>query len=57
MAIKDVKTDGAGQVTLNIPAAAKDIWIVKTVYSGDVKNNPVYDAESYNSWVSFAVKN
>jgi uncharacterized GH25 family protein len=33
-AIKDVKTDGTGQVTLNIPAAAKDIWIVKAAYSG-----------------------
>jgi cobalt/nickel transport protein len=55
-AIKDAKTDRTGQITLNIPAAAKDIWIVKTAYSGDVKNNPVYDAESYNSWVSFAVK-
>jgi cobalt/nickel transport protein len=58
-AVKDAKTDAAGLVTINIPnvPAAKDIWIVKTVFSGDVKNNPVYDAESYNSWVSFVVKN
>jgi cobalt/nickel transport protein len=56
-AVKDAKTDAAGLITINIPnsAAAKDIWIVKTLYSGDVKNNPVYDAESYNSWVSFTV--
>jgi uncharacterized GH25 family protein len=56
-AVKDIKTDGAGQVTLNIPAAAKDVWIVKTAYSGDVSDNPNYDAAAYNSWVSFVVKN
>jgi uncharacterized GH25 family protein len=55
-AVKDARTDSAGLVTINIPNAAKDIWIVKTLYSGDVKNNPVYDAESYNSWVSFTVR-
>jgi hypothetical protein len=56
--VKDAKTDSSGQVTINIPntPGAKDVWIVKTLYSGDVKGNPVYDAESYNSWVSFAVR-
>jgi uncharacterized GH25 family protein len=57
-AIKDLKTDRTGEVTLNIPsaAAAKDIWVVKTTYSGDISGNPNYNAVSYNSWVSFVVR-
>jgi uncharacterized GH25 family protein len=56
-AVKEIKTDEEGLVTINIPnvPGAKDTWIVKTAYTGDVKNNTVYDAESYNSWVSFNV--
>jgi len=55
-AIKDMKTNKSGEVTLNIPAAAKDIWVVKTAYSGDVSGNPNYDAVAYSSWVSFVVR-
>ncbi|MDR2491805.1 MAG: DUF4198 domain-containing protein [Spirochaetaceae bacterium] len=56
-ALRDLKTDKAGQVTLDIPAApaAKDIWVVKTSYTGDVKT-PVYDAVAYNCWVSFVIR-
>jgi uncharacterized GH25 family protein len=56
-AIKDLKTDKAGEVTLNIPAAAKDIWVIKTAYSGFVSRNPNYDAVAYSSWASFVVRN
>ncbi|MDR3302262.1 MAG: DUF4198 domain-containing protein [Spirochaetaceae bacterium] len=55
-AIKDMKTNKSGEVTLDIPAAAKDIWIVKTAYTGDVSRNPTYDAVAYSSWVSFVVR-
>ncbi|MFP3043267.1 DUF4198 domain-containing protein [Treponema primitia] len=57
-AVKDIKTNAQGLVTINIPnvQGAKDVWIIKTLYSGEVKDNPAYDAESYNSWVSFTVR-
>ncbi|MDR3324837.1 MAG: DUF4198 domain-containing protein [Spirochaetaceae bacterium] len=57
-AVKGLKTDSTGQVTLNMPsaAAAKDIWVVKTDYSGDVSGNPAYDAAAYSSWASFVVR-
>lgn len=57
-AIKDLKTDASGQVTINIPTApaAKDTWLVKAVYAADVSGNALYDAESYNSWAVFTVR-
>ena len=57
-AVKGIKTDANGQVTINLPSApgAKDVWVVKAAYAGDVSGNPEYDAESYSSWVVFAVK-
>ena len=57
-AVKGVKTDANGQVTINIPAAqnAKDIWIVKAEYSGSVSDHPDYDAESFSSLAAFTVR-
>jgi uncharacterized GH25 family protein len=57
-AVKGLKTDASGQVTINVPQAnaAKDVWVVKAEYSGDVVGNALYDAEAYNSWVVFAVR-
>ncbi|MDR3162040.1 MAG: DUF4198 domain-containing protein [Spirochaetaceae bacterium] len=57
-AIKGLKTDASGQVSLPIPAgrAARDLWIVKAAYAGEVFGSPFYEAESYNSWVSFVVR-
>jgi uncharacterized GH25 family protein len=57
-AVKDLKTDAQGQVTINIPStpAARDIWIVKTEYFANVTRNPNYDAESFNSWAVFTVR-
>ena len=57
-AVKDIKTDANGQVTINIPSAqnARDIWIVKAAYTGPVSGNPEYEEESYNSLVIFTVR-
>ncbi|MDR0563023.1 MAG: DUF4198 domain-containing protein [Spirochaetaceae bacterium] len=55
-AVKDSKTDASGQVTVNIPSAAKDIWVVKAAYTADVSGNAYFDAESYTSWAVFAVR-
>ena len=57
-AMKDIKTDANGQVTLNIPSVqnAKDIWIVKASHTGPVSGNPEYEEESYNSLVVFTVR-
>jgi uncharacterized GH25 family protein len=57
-AVKGLKTDAAGQVTIPIPSAraARDLWIVKAAYAGEVFGSPFYEAESYNSWVSFVVR-
>jgi uncharacterized GH25 family protein len=57
-ALKDLKTDASGIVSIAIPSApaAKDVWIVKAAYTGKASGNPLYDEESFNSWVSFVVK-
>lgn len=56
-AIKDAAADKAGQITLEIPAAsgAKDVWVLKAAYSGDVKT-PASDAVAYSCWISFVVQ-
>jgi uncharacterized GH25 family protein len=57
-AIKDLKTDASGQVTINISSAqaAKDTWMVRATYAADVAGNALYDAESYSSSAVFTVR-
>ena len=57
-AVKAVKTDASGTVTIAIPdiSAAKDVWIVKAAYSGKASGSPLYDEESFSSWASFVVR-
>jgi uncharacterized GH25 family protein len=57
-AVQGLKTDASGQVSITIPSgrAARDLWIVKAAYAGEVFGNPFYEAESYTSWVSFVVR-
>jgi uncharacterized GH25 family protein len=57
-AIKNLKTNASGQVTIPIPSgiAARDLWVVKAAYAGEVFGSPFYDAESYTSWAAFVVR-
>ncbi|MDR1149447.1 MAG: DUF4198 domain-containing protein [Spirochaetaceae bacterium] len=56
-AVKDIKTDARGQVSINIPNTrdARDLWIVKAAHTRAAGNNPNYDEENFTSLVSFNV--